>query len=77
MRILKVSWRIGLQWSPISIESAIMLEQSFTKDEVSKAVIHSNKASSWSESFTVAVFKDWEVVKEDLPRLGVKWSIWA
>ena len=69
------SWRVeGLDWSPISEESASRLDSPFTKEEIYKAIfqLDKNKASG-SDGFTIAVFQDcWDVIKEDLVRVFAK-----
>ena len=69
------SWRVeGLDWSPISEGSVLRLDSPFTEEEISKAIfqLHRDKASG-PDGFTIAVFQDcWNVIKEDLVRVFVK-----
>ncbi|RVW19586.1 hypothetical protein CK203_115950 [Vitis vinifera] len=65
------SWRVeGLDWSPISEESAsgwtpLLLKKRFIRPFFSWIGI-----SSGSDGFTIAVFQDcWDVIKEDLVRV--------
>ena len=66
------SWRVkGLNWSPISGESAPRLESPFTEKEISKATfqLDMDKAPG-PDGFTITVFQDcWDVIKEDLVRV--------
>ncbi|RVW16109.1 Transposon TX1 uncharacterized 149 kDa protein [Vitis vinifera] len=66
------SWGVeGLDWSPISEESALRLESPFTEEEISKAIfqLDRNKAPG-PDGFTIAVFQEcWDVIKEDLVRV--------
>ncbi|RVX22469.1 LINE-1 retrotransposable element ORF2 protein [Vitis vinifera] len=65
-------WRVeGLDWSPISGESASRLESPFTEEEISKAIFQLDRDKApGSDGFTIAVFQDcWEVIKEDLVRV--------
>ena len=66
------SWSIeGLDWSPISEESAISLDAPFTEEEISKAIFQMDRdKASGPDGFTIAVFQDcWDVIKEDLVRV--------
>ena len=66
------SWRVeGLDWSPISEESASRLDSPFTKEEIYKAIFQLDRDKvSGSDGFTIAVFQDcWDVIKEDLVRV--------
>ena len=69
------SWRVeGLNWSPISKESASRLDSPFTEEEIYKAIfqLDKNKTSS-PDGFTIAVFQDfWDLIKEDLVRVFVE-----
>ncbi|RVW54428.1 Transposon TX1 uncharacterized 149 kDa protein [Vitis vinifera] len=63
------SWSIeGLDWSPISEESAISLVAPFTEEEISKALFQMDRDKApGPDGFTIAVFQDcWDVIKEDL-----------
>ena len=66
------SWRVeGLDWSPISAESAFRLDSPFTEEEISKAIfqLYGNKALG-PNGFTIAVLQDcWDVIKEALVRV--------
>ncbi|RVW69351.1 Transposon TX1 uncharacterized 149 kDa protein [Vitis vinifera] len=66
------SWSIeGLDWSPISEESAISLDAPFTEEEISKAIFQMDRDKAPGlDGFTIAVFQDcWDVIKEDLVRV--------
>ncbi|RVW85287.1 Transposon TX1 uncharacterized 149 kDa protein [Vitis vinifera] len=66
------SWSIeGLDWSPISEESAISLVAPFTEEEISKAIFQMDRDKApGPDGFTIAVFQDcWDVIKEDLVRV--------
>ena len=66
------SWSIeGLDWSPISEESAISLVAPFTEEEISKALFQMDRDKApGPDGFTIAVFQDcWDVIKEDLVRV--------
>ncbi|RVX13214.1 hypothetical protein CK203_017852 [Vitis vinifera] len=66
------SWRVeGLDWSPISSESASRLESPFTEEEISKAIFQMDRDKApGPDGFTIAVFQDcWDVIKEDLVRV--------
>ncbi|KAJ9678120.1 hypothetical protein PVL29_022881 [Vitis rotundifolia] len=66
------SWRVeGLDWSPISRESASRLESPFTEEEIYKAIFQMDRDKApRPDGFTIAVFQDcWEVIKEDLVRV--------
>ncbi|RVW16207.1 Transposon TX1 uncharacterized 149 kDa protein [Vitis vinifera] len=68
-------WRVeGLDWSPISGESASRLESPFTEEEISKAIFQLDRDKApGPDDFTIAVFQDcWEVIKEDLVRVFAK-----
>ena len=66
------SWRVeGLDWSPISAESAFRLDSPFTEEEISKAIfqLDGDKALG-PNGFTIAVLQDcWDVIKEALVRV--------
>ena len=62
------SWRVeGLDWSPISAESAFRLDSPFTEEEISKAIFQLDRDKVLGpDGFTIAVFQDcWDVIKED------------
>ncbi|RVW74541.1 hypothetical protein CK203_053796 [Vitis vinifera] len=66
------SWRVeGLDWSPISGESAVRLESPFTEEEICKAIFQMDRDKApGPDGFTIAVFQDcWEVIKEDLVKV--------
>ena len=66
------SWSAkGLDWSPISKESALRLDSPFTEEEISKAIFQLNRDKApGPDGFTIAVFQDyWDVIKEDLVRV--------
>ncbi|RVW35116.1 hypothetical protein CK203_085887 [Vitis vinifera] len=66
------SWRVeGLDWSPISGESAFRLESPFTEEEIFKAIFQMDRDKALGpDGFTIAVFQDcWEVIKEDLVKV--------
>ncbi|RVW72586.1 hypothetical protein CK203_060085 [Vitis vinifera] len=54
------SWSIeGLDWSPISEESAISLDAPFTEEEISKAIFQMDRDKApGPDGFTIAVFQD-------------------
>ncbi|KAL6343073.1 hypothetical protein AAG906_017885 [Vitis piasezkii] len=66
------SWGVeGLDWSPISEESALRLDSPFTEEEISKAIFQLDRDKApGPDGFTIAVFQDcWDVIKEDLVRV--------
>ena len=66
------SWSVeGLDWSPISEESASRLDSPFTEEEISKANFQLDRDKApGPDGFTIAVFQDcWDVIKEDLVRV--------
>ncbi|RVW33934.1 Transposon TX1 uncharacterized 149 kDa protein [Vitis vinifera] len=66
------SWGVeGLDWSPISEESALRLESPFTEEEISKAIFQLDRDKApGPDGFTIAVFQEcWDVIKEDLVRV--------
>ena len=66
------SWSVeGLDWSPISGESALRLDSPFIEEEISKVIFQLNRVkASGPDGFTIAVFQDcWDVIKEDLVRV--------
>ncbi|RVW64329.1 Transposon TX1 uncharacterized 149 kDa protein [Vitis vinifera] len=66
------SWSVeGLDWSPISEESASRLDSFFTEEEISKAIFQLDRDKvPGPDGFTIAVFQDcWDVIKEDLVRV--------
>ncbi|RVW90395.1 hypothetical protein CK203_045762 [Vitis vinifera] len=63
------SWGVeGLDWSPISEESALRLDSPFTEEEISKAIFQLDRDKApGPDGFTIAVFQEcWDVIKEDL-----------
>ncbi|RVW96070.1 Transposon TX1 uncharacterized 149 kDa protein [Vitis vinifera] len=65
-------WRVeGLDWSPISGESAFRLESPFTEEEIFKVIFQMDRDKApGPDGFTIAVFQDcWEVIKEDLVKV--------
>ncbi|RVX10571.1 putative ribonuclease H protein [Vitis vinifera] len=68
------SWRVeGLDWSPISGESAFRLESPFTEEEIFKAIFQMDRDKApGPDGFTIAVFQDcWKVIKEDLVKVRI------
>ncbi|RVW72039.1 putative ribonuclease H protein [Vitis vinifera] len=66
------SWKIeGIDWAPISEESAIWLDRPFSEEEVRMAVFQLNKEKApGPDGFTIAVYQEcWDVIKEDLMRV--------
>ncbi|RVW58950.1 Retrovirus-related Pol polyprotein from transposon RE1 [Vitis vinifera] len=66
------SWKIeGIDWAPISEESAIWLDRPFSEEEVRMAVFQLNKEKApGPNGFTLAVYQEcWDVIKEDLMRV--------
>ncbi|RVX14383.1 Transposon TX1 uncharacterized 149 kDa protein [Vitis vinifera] len=66
------SWSVeGLDWSPISEESAFRLDSPFTEEEISKAIFQLDKdKASRPDGFTITVFQDCsDVIKEDLVKV--------
>ncbi|RVW27818.1 hypothetical protein CK203_107068 [Vitis vinifera] len=66
------SWRIeGIDWTPISGESAVWLDRPFSEEEVQMAVFQLNKEKALGpDRFTIAVYQEcWDVIKEDLMRV--------
>ncbi|KAJ9691733.1 hypothetical protein PVL29_013809 [Vitis rotundifolia] len=66
------SWRVeGLDWSPISRESASRLESPFTEEEIYKAIFQMDRDKApGPDGFIITVFQDcWDVIKEDLVRV--------
>ncbi|RVW70240.1 Transposon TX1 uncharacterized 149 kDa protein [Vitis vinifera] len=61
----------GLDWSPISKESALRLDSPFIEEEISKAIFQLDRDKApGPNGFTIAVFQDcWDVIKEDLMRV--------
>ncbi|KAJ9709801.1 hypothetical protein PVL29_001319 [Vitis rotundifolia] len=61
----------GLDWSPISEESAGRLDSPFTEEEISKVIFQLDRDKApGPDGFTIAVFQDcWDVIKEDLVRV--------
>ncbi|RVW82994.1 Transposon TX1 uncharacterized 149 kDa protein [Vitis vinifera] len=66
------SWSVeGLDWSPISEESASRLNSPFTEKEISKAIFQLDwDKVQGPDGFTIAIFQDcWDVIKKDLVRV--------
>ena len=66
------SWRVeGLNWSPISEDSASRLDSPFTEEEISKAIFQLDRDNaSGPDGFTIAVFQNcWDVINGDLVRV--------
>ncbi|RVW63722.1 hypothetical protein CK203_052746 [Vitis vinifera] len=66
------SWSVeGLNWSPISEESASRLDSPFIEEEISKAIFQLDRDKApGPDGFTIAIFQDcWDVIKEDLVRV--------
>ncbi|RVX04307.1 Beta-arabinofuranosyltransferase RAY1 [Vitis vinifera] len=66
------SWGVeGLDWSPISEESALRLDSPFTEEEISKAIFQLDRDKApGPDGFTIVVFQEcWDVIKEDLVRV--------
>ncbi|RVW76018.1 hypothetical protein CK203_055322 [Vitis vinifera] len=66
------SWRVeGIDWSPISEESASRLDSPFAEAEIFNAIFQLDRdKASGPDGFTIAVFQDcWDVIKEDLVRV--------
>ncbi|RVW46188.1 Transposon TX1 uncharacterized 149 kDa protein [Vitis vinifera] len=66
------SWGVeGLDWSPISEESALRLDSPFTEKEISKAIFQMDRDKApRPDDFTITVFQDcWDVIKEELVRV--------
>ncbi|RVW19678.1 Structural maintenance of chromosomes protein 3, partial [Vitis vinifera] len=66
------SWKIeGIDWAPISEESAIWLDRPFSEEEVRMAVFQLNREKApGPDGFTLAVYQEcWDVIKEDLMRV--------
>ncbi|RVW71406.1 Uridylate kinase [Vitis vinifera] len=69
---LGASWRVeGLDWVPISRESAAWLDRPFIEEEVRLTVFQLNKEKApGPDGFTIAVYQDcWNVIKENLMRV--------
>ncbi|RVX06252.1 Transposon TX1 uncharacterized 149 kDa protein [Vitis vinifera] len=69
------SWKIeGIDWAPISRESAIWLDRPFSEKEVRMAVFQLNKEKApGPDGFTIAVYQEcWDVIKEDLMRVRLR-----
>ena len=66
------SWGIeGLDWSPISTQSAEWLVRSFLEEEVCCVVFQLNKEKALGpDGFTIALYEEcWDVIKEDLMKV--------
>ena len=68
------SWTIeGLDWVPISRESAVWMDMHFSEEEVRLAIFQLNKEKASLDGFTIAVYQEcWDVIKEDLMRVFLK-----
>ncbi|RVW66522.1 putative ribonuclease H protein [Vitis vinifera] len=57
------SWSVeGLDWSPISEESALRLDSPFTEEEISKAIFQMDRDKApGPDDFTIAIFQDWHL----------------
>ena len=64
-------WSVeGLDWSPISEESASRLDSPFTEEEISRAIFQLDRDKApGPNDFTIAVFQDCLDVIEDLVRV--------
>ncbi|RVW25228.1 Transposon TX1 uncharacterized 149 kDa protein [Vitis vinifera] len=66
------SWRVeGIDWSPISEESASRLYSLFSEKEIFNVIFQLDRDKAPEpDGFTIAVFQDcWDVIKEDLVRV--------
>ena len=66
------SWRVeGLDWIPISGESADWLDRPFSEEKVCLVIFQLNKEKTPSPNgFTITVYQEcWDVIKEDLMRV--------
>ncbi|RVW51835.1 putative ribonuclease H protein [Vitis vinifera] len=66
------SWRVeGIDWSPISEESASRLDSLFSEVEIYNVIFQLNRdKASGPDGFTIAMFQDcWDVIKDDLVRV--------
>ncbi|KAJ9701108.1 hypothetical protein PVL29_006452 [Vitis rotundifolia] len=66
------SWGLeGIDWSPISEESASRLDSSFSEEEIFNAIFQLDREKApGPDGFTIAVFQDcWNVIKDDLVRV--------
>ena len=66
------SWRVeGIDWVPISGESAVWLDRLFSVEEVQIAIFQLNKEKALGpDGFTIAIYQEcWDVIKEDLMRV--------
>ena len=69
------TWKMeGLQWSPISRESAAWLDQPFSEEEVRLVVFQLNKEKApGPDGFSMALYQEcWDEIKEDLLRVFVE-----
>ena len=69
------SWRVeGINWSPISGESASRLDSPFSEEEIFTAIFQLDRDKApGPDGFTIAVFQNfWDVIKEDLVRVFVE-----
>ncbi|RVW19550.1 putative ribonuclease H protein [Vitis vinifera] len=77
-RMKEESWRVeGIDWSPISEESASRLDSPFAEAEIFNAIFQLDRDKApGPDGFTIAVFQDcWDVIKEDLVRVASKRSL--
>ncbi|RVX08445.1 putative ribonuclease H protein [Vitis vinifera] len=66
------SWRVeGIDWSPISEESASRLDSPFAEVEIFNVIFQLDRDKApGPDGFTIAMFQDcWDVIKEDLVNL--------
>ena len=69
------SWRVeGIDWSPISKESASRLDSPFSEEEIFNAIFQLDRdKASGPDGFNIAVFQDcWDVIKDDLVRVFIE-----
>lgn len=60
-------WLIGLDWSPISEESASILERQFSKEKIKEVVFHMDKEKAPNlDGFPLAFDQYcWNIIKKD------------
>ena len=66
------SWRVkGIDWSPISGESASRLDSPFSEEEIFTAIFQLDRDKApGPDGFTIVAFQDcWDVLKDDLVRV--------
>ncbi|RVX23461.1 Transposon TX1 uncharacterized 149 kDa protein [Vitis vinifera] len=66
------SWRVeGIDWSPISEESASRLDSPFSEEEIFNAIFQLDRDKAPTpDGFTITVFQAcWDVIKDDLVRV--------